>query len=169
MDVYLETGAPKYLAPVPRALAWFARSEIAPGRWARMYELRTNRPVYGDRDGRIKYRLEELSEERRTGYSWEGEYGVAGARRQHEEITTRGRDALLARRARAEEQARSPEGRAARARALEGEVRAAIATLDAQGRWLGPAGRRSPGEWITTAAYLARTRVLCDYLEAVAR
>jgi hypothetical protein len=79
VDLYLETGDGKYLAPLPRAIAWFRRSEVAPGVWARMYELQTNRPVYGDRDGKINYRLEELSEERRTGYSWQGEYGVPGA------------------------------------------------------------------------------------------
>ena len=167
IEMHVETGDARYLAPVPRALAWFARSEIAPGRWARMYELGTNRPIYGDRDGRIKYRLEDLSEERRTGYSWESDYGVAALRRQYEEVRAQGRDALLARRSSAEEKARSAAGRAAQARTLEPKVRAALAALDAEGRWLAPAGRRTPGPWITTSAYIANARVLCDYLEAV--
>ena len=36
-----------------------------------------------------------------------------------------------------------------------------------EGRWFAPAGRRSAGPWITTSAYLANARVLCDYLAAV--
>ena len=55
IDLYLETGDEKYLEPLQRAIAWFKRSEIAPGNWARMYEIGTNKPVYGDRDGKIHY------------------------------------------------------------------------------------------------------------------
>jgi hypothetical protein len=167
IEMHVETGDARYLEPVPRALAWFERSALAPGRWARMYELGTNRPIYGDRDGKIKYRLEDLSEERRTGYSWESDYGVPSLRRQYEEVRTKGRDALLAQRRAAEEKARSAARRAVEARALEPKVRAALAALDAEGRWLAPAGRRSAGPWITTSAYLANARVLCDYLAAV--
>jgi hypothetical protein len=167
IEMHVETGDARYLEPVPRALAWFERSALAPGRWARMYELGTNRPIYGDRDGKIKYRLEDLSEERRTGYSWESDYGVPALRRQYEEVRTKGRDALLAQRRTAEEKARSAAGRAAEARALEPKVRAALAALDAEGRWLAPAGRRTAGPWITTSAYLTNARVLCDYLAAV--
>ncbi|MBM3865438.1 MAG: hypothetical protein FJ381_06015 [Verrucomicrobia bacterium] len=167
IETHIETGDARYLAAVPRALAWFERAEIAPGRWARMYELGTNRPVYGDRDGRIKYRLEDLSEERRTGYSWESDYGVPSLRRQYEEVRNLGCDALLAKRRAAEEKARSLAGRAAQARALEPKVRAVLAALDSEGRWLAPAGRRSAGPWITTSAYIANARLLCDYLEAV--
>ena len=39
IDLYLETGDAKYLEPLPRAIAWFKRSEIAPGIWARLYEI----------------------------------------------------------------------------------------------------------------------------------
>jgi len=38
--------------------------------WARFYDLNTNRPVFGDRDGSIKKNYEEISEERKYGYSW---------------------------------------------------------------------------------------------------
>jgi hypothetical protein len=167
VDLYVETGDEKYLAPIPRALAWFERSAIAPGRWARMYELGTNTPIYGDRDGKIKYRVEELSAERQTGYSWQGDYGVQGARRHYEDVKAAGRDALLAQRAAAAEKARTPAAKAARARALAPRVEAVIARLDAAGRWLGSGGRRSTGEQITTTAFIANLRTLCDYLEAV--
>jgi len=38
--------------------------------WARFYDLETNRPIFGDRDGSIKYNYNDVSEERRNGYSW---------------------------------------------------------------------------------------------------
>ena len=136
VDLYLETGDEKFLEPLPRAIAWFKRSEIAPGTWARMYELGTNTPIYGDRDGKIKYRLEDLSPERQTGYSWRGTYGVPGAISHYEEVKTAGRAAVLEKRKKAEADAASAKGRAARAQALEPRVRAAIAALDAQGRWI---------------------------------
>ncbi len=167
VDLHLETGADKYLAPLPRALAWFQRSEIAPGVWARMYELQTNRPVYGDRDGKIKYRLEDISPERQTGYSWKGDYGVPAVRRYYEEVKTAGRDGVLAKRRAAEAKAQTPAGRAARARSLEPRVKEILASLDAQGRWLGSGGRRSPGQQITTSAFIQNLRTLCDYVEAV--
>jgi PelA/Pel-15E family pectate lyase len=166
VDLYLETGDEKYLEPLPRALAWYRRSAIAPGVWARMYELRTNTPIFGDRDGKIKYRIEDLSEERQTGYSWKGEYGVVGAIRYYEEVKSAGRAAILAQRRAAEEKAKLPKAQAARAKALEPRVRAAIAALDAQGRWLGSGGKRASGPQITTTGFLANLRLLADYLEA---
>jgi hypothetical protein len=38
--------------------------------WARFYDLETNKPIFGDRDGSIKYNYNDVSEERRNGYSW---------------------------------------------------------------------------------------------------
>lgn len=43
--------------------------------WYRFYEINTNRGVFGDRDKSIHYELGEISEERRLGYSWAGDYG----------------------------------------------------------------------------------------------
>lgn len=42
----------------------------APPLWARFYEIGTNRPIFCSRDGIIRYRLSEISYERRNGYSW---------------------------------------------------------------------------------------------------
>ena len=38
--------------------------------WARFYEIETNRPIFGDRDGSIHYDIRDVSYERRTGYGW---------------------------------------------------------------------------------------------------
>ncbi len=45
--------------------------------WARFYEIGTNRPIFSGRDGVVKYSLAEIERERRTGYSWYGEYAAA--------------------------------------------------------------------------------------------
>jgi hypothetical protein len=132
-----------------------------------MYELRTNTPIFGDRDGKIKYRVEDLSPERQTGYSWKGDYGVTAAIRYYEEVKAAGRDAVLAQRQAAAEKAKTPKARASRAQALEPRVRNLIASLDSQGRWLGSGGRKVSGPQITTDAFIANLRLLCDYLEAV--
>jgi PelA/Pel-15E family pectate lyase len=162
-EVYLETGDAKFLEPLPRALAWFRRSEIRPGAWARLYELGTNVPIYGDRDGKIKYRLDDVSAERRTGYGWEGEFGVPSAIAACEKVLAVGRDKTLANRRSSEEKAKTPAGRAARAKALEAKARAAVAALDTEGRWLTPY-RGAPA--IRTDTFVTHLRLLSDYVEA---
>jgi PelA/Pel-15E family pectate lyase len=42
--------------------------------WARFYELGTNRPIFIGRDTIVKYNLSEIEQERRTGYSWYGNW-----------------------------------------------------------------------------------------------
>ncbi|MDQ0595567.1 PelA/Pel-15E family pectate lyase [Chryseobacterium ginsenosidimutans] len=42
--------------------------------WARFYDVATNKPLFGDRDGSVKYNYYEVSEERRNGYSWYGDF-----------------------------------------------------------------------------------------------
>lgn len=42
----------------------------APPIWSRFYELKTNRPLFANRDGNRVYSLAEVARERRTGYGW---------------------------------------------------------------------------------------------------
>ena len=42
--------------------------------WARFYELGTWRPIFIGRDGVIKYRLQDIENERRTGYGFYGHW-----------------------------------------------------------------------------------------------
>ncbi|WP_228414860.1 pectate lyase [Chryseobacterium sp. G0201] len=41
--------------------------------WARFYDINNNKPLFGDRDGSVKYNYNDVSEERRNGYSWFGD------------------------------------------------------------------------------------------------
>lgn len=146
-ELYRETGDAKYLRPIPAAIDWFRRSQLGPNRWARLYEMHTNRPIYGDRDGKIHYTLEELTEERRRGYAWQGGFGVGAAIAFYEE-------------------ARKPGAKAKPARpdlaALEAEARRAIAALDERGRWV-VEGR------VQTRVFMANVNALCAYIEAAGK
>lgn len=166
IDVYVETGDEKYLAPIPPALAWLERSRLAPGRWARLYELGTNRPIYGDRDRRIHYTLAELSDERRRGYAWESGFDAQAAMAEFDELRSVGREEILRRRA----QPRALSDR--RAARLMPRVRAAIDALGSDGIWL-TRGREALGgdggsSWIETAVFNRNVAILCEFLEASA-
>lgn len=78
------------IAAVKGGIAWFERTvqrDIAftrqgggqlvarpgaPPLWARMYELGTDKPIFGDRDRTVHFDVAELSSERRSGYAWYG-------------------------------------------------------------------------------------------------
>lgn len=45
--------------------------------WSRFYDLQTMRPIFGDRDKRIHDDVNDLSLERRNGYSWFGTWPAA--------------------------------------------------------------------------------------------
>lgn len=169
VDMYLEFGDERYIRRAPEAIAWFRRSQIAPGRWARYYELGTNRPIYGDRDRKIHYTLAELSEERRNGYGWEGDFGIEKTLAHVEAVLQAGRDRWLSAHAPRPE---TPKKRAATAGKLEPKVRAIAAALDGQGRWTSARGGKfvdpAKGPWVQTELFAENFGVLCDYLEAVA-
>jgi PelA/Pel-15E family pectate lyase len=89
----LPNPSPRAVAAVRAAAGWFERTKIsdvayrrdgdagrrlvpAPGNgplWARYYEIGTDRPIFGDRDKSIHDAVNEISLERRNGYSWYGD------------------------------------------------------------------------------------------------
>jgi len=163
MDLYIETGDEKFLKPLPAAISWFKRSAIGPGKWARYYELHTNKQIFGDRNGKIYYRLEDISEERQQHYSWSGDYGVKKAIASYERLQSDGREAILKKR-------QSKTKKSSSAKSLEPRARAAIAVLDEQGRWItkGHAKKRDWefGDRIETSLFIQNVRTLCDYIQA---
>jgi PelA/Pel-15E family pectate lyase len=63
---------PEIIRAVDAAVAWLQRSRLPDGRWARFYELDTNRPIFSGRDGIVRYSVDEIEQERRDGYAWFG-------------------------------------------------------------------------------------------------
>jgi hypothetical protein len=60
MSLYRKTGKKKYLEPIPRAIAYFRRSQLSEGKLARFYELKTNRPLYFTKDYRLTYSSDDM-------------------------------------------------------------------------------------------------------------
>ena len=46
------------------------KDPLAPPIWTRFYELKTEKPLFCDRNSKFLYSLAEVSRERRSGYSW---------------------------------------------------------------------------------------------------
>lgn len=74
LSVYRETGDARYLNAVTTAARWLTAVRASDGTWARFYEIGSNRPIFGDRDGKVYFHLSEISEERRNGYQWVGKF-----------------------------------------------------------------------------------------------
>jgi hypothetical protein len=148
VDLFLATGEEKFLEPIPRFLLWLKRSQLEPNKWARLYELKTNKPIYGDRDGEIHYTVAELSAERQTGYAWQGGFGVPEAISYYERVRSDGREKSLAQELRAD----APVPSAA-------EVSRIIAAQDSQGRWM-------TNDWILMRTVAENITRLASYLGA---
>jgi PelA/Pel-15E family pectate lyase len=85
----LPQPSPAVISAVEAAVSWFGDKQIldtkvarddkgmhlvpAPGAkplWARFYDLKTQQPLFVDRDGSIKAKVTDLSLERQQGYGW---------------------------------------------------------------------------------------------------
>ncbi|MBN1845151.1 MAG: hypothetical protein JW810_05670 [Sedimentisphaerales bacterium] len=158
VDLYLYTGQEKYLEPIPAAIDWLDRSRIGPALWSRLYEVHTNKAIYGDRrDGnKIHYEYDQISALERTSYAWRGEYGIDSAIRYYRDVVKLGPAEFLARRDRPP----TDRQRQSRAQALTGRIRNIIAGQDGQGRW-----RRNNEIYIDD--FVRNLNALAEYLEAV--
>lgn len=98
MDYLMGLSAPgaDAVTAVRAAAAWFKQNaiydyiwmngQLTPSKgagplWARFYELGTDRPIFGDRDGSVHYDVSEISEERRLGYAWYGNVAAGTLKR----------------------------------------------------------------------------------------
>lgn len=125
IDLFLATGEEKFLEPFPRVFAWYEESRLPNGKWARLYEPGTHRPIYGHpKEKVIVYDIAEA----RGGYGWEGEWFPHRAKALYEEILAKGREAVLRERA---EPSPTPSRDA-----LADEVAAVCESLSPDGEWL---------------------------------
>ncbi len=146
-EVWLETGDDRYIEPFDEVIEWYERSRLDDGRWARFYELHTNRPLYATPDRVITHSDENL----RPGYAWKGGWGdsaIQTARRAQE----LGRDGMLA------EREAVPDDEAVQSR-ME-RAREAIEAMDKRGFWI-------QGDRIRTRAFNSNMGAMSAYLEAL--
>jgi PelA/Pel-15E family pectate lyase len=102
----IENPSPAVVEAVNAGMAWFREVAITGYRyvprgdltaeagagplWARFYEIGSNRPIFSDRDGVVRYALSEIGEERRTGYLWYTDEPATTLRRYERWLRRRG-------------------------------------------------------------------------------
>lgn len=154
-ELYVRTGDEKYRRPIAPFLAWLERSRLEDGRFARFYELGTNRPLYFN----LKYELVYTDDDMPTHYAFKINVDVPALRRWY--------DQLPGRRAAQVDQASSARTRwssysQARLPNVE-QVREVLRDLDAQGRWLDKDGR------IASQTFIRNMDVLSAWLAVEAQ
>jgi PelA/Pel-15E family pectate lyase len=65
-----EPSSPAVTGAIEAAVAWLRKVRLPDGRWARFYEIGTDRPVFCGRDGIVRYSMDGIEAERREGYAW---------------------------------------------------------------------------------------------------
>jgi Pectic acid lyase len=158
VDIYLYTKDEKYLEPISDAVEWLEKSKIGDNRWARLYEVKSNRPIYGDRTkpNRVFYDYEKISAKEKKSYSWQGDYGVKQAIAYYNAVKTMGVDDYLAK-------ASQPLTTAQRAEKLEklsARAKDVIARLNDKGQWI-------RNDMMFSADFVRNMNTLCGFLELV--
>jgi hypothetical protein len=150
------TGDKHWLAPIPRALAYFEKCRLADGRFARFYELKTNTPLYFTKDYVLTYDDSDTP----THYAFKQSSTLFdGVRAEYESLSKMNSDALR----RLATQTRSSP-------ATPADVRRIIDALDARGAWVETGvlythePRDQPRRIITTRTFIRNVNTLCDYL-----
>ena len=127
LELYLAYGEPRFLEPIPRALAWAKAAQLPDGRMARFYELQTNRPLYFTKEYALTYSDADLP----THYAFKVGNRTNRIESLYQRILSEGRKAILAERA--------------QVRPVAAErIQAIIDALDAEGRWLEEGRLRNP-------------------------
>jgi len=160
LRIYRETGQRRYLDAVPAALAYLRQSQLADGRLARFYELRTNRPLYFTIDYVLTYSDADMP----THYAFK-----TGNRLDTLEGAYRQALALPAPELGAKPY-RPLISRPHASTGLMAQVREVIEALDNQGRWLEKGRLRDRGDnepaerIIDCRTFITNCRVLSRYL-----
>ena len=105
-DFYALTESETLKLSLLAARDWLAARRLGDTGWARFYEIGTDRPVFGDRDGSVHYSIDRISEERAAGYAWIREFDEAEEALQVAAAAENSAQAVPHARARAERDAR---------------------------------------------------------------
>ena len=152
--LFEKTGDRRFLAPVPKALAYLKKSELRHGDMARFYELKTNRPLYFDGS----YALTSDSSQAPDHYGFVQPSRLDRIKRRYEHAL---RDLP----------AESPSSKLLR---LREDAEEALASLNPQGAWLTPGEVRDPeGKKVvpregvlSSDVFVKNLTALANYLEA---
>jgi hypothetical protein len=125
LTLYRATGEQRFIEAVPRPLEYLEASRLADGRLARFYELRTNKPLYMTKSYEITYSDADMP----THYSFKTPARMEKIRQEYDKL----------RKMSAEQREQSAlTGRPKVGEDMIARAKAAIDSLDDQGRWLEP-------------------------------
>ncbi len=156
--LYRETGDTKYLEPIPRAIAYLRRSQLADGRLARFYELKTNKPLYFTRQYDLTYHDDDLP----THYAFKVSHALDRIEQEYRRLASADPKQL----SQPVKQPARPSPR------MVEQVKAVIAALDAQGCWVEDGRLRYHGEndptrrIIDCETFIRNARILSNHLAA---
>jgi hypothetical protein len=128
-ELWLVTGDAKWTEPLKPALAWFAKTKLKDGSWARFYELGTDKPLYCKAE---TYELTADDSDLPTHYGFKTETDFQKDLDELANDFAMGREALLRERANPE----TPKKWASRAKGKVAKVQDALKTQDKKGWWL---------------------------------
>jgi len=96
MKLGMATGDQRYVAAAGEASDWLADVAIGPSRWARFYEIGTDRPIYAGKSGTIYYSLDTIPATDFISYAWEASWGIRTLIGRLDELESLGTAAFLA-------------------------------------------------------------------------
>jgi hypothetical protein len=147
--LHAATGHKRFLEPIPAALDWLKRSALTDGRYARFYELQTNKPLYMTRDYQLTYQSNDLP----THYSFiVGKLNLSRLERQYRQAAAGEK--------RSTERPASPS---------ETEVQQILKALDDRGAWVEQGELRAynyRGPVIDSRTFIRNVDRLSRYLAA---
>ncbi|MFH1268811.1 MAG: pectate lyase [Planctomycetota bacterium] len=163
LQLYRETGDQKYIEPIPRAIAYFRRSQLPDGQLARFYELKTNTPLYFTKQYEVTYSDADVP----THYAFKVGNGMDSIEREYQRLAKLD-PAELAR-------AREPSKSRRKASPSEiARVEAVVDALDDRGRWVEGGGLSYHGDddptrrVIDCRTFITNIGILSSYLATVA-
>lgn len=156
MKIFSFTGDKKYLEPMPRALAYLKKSLLPDGQLARFYELKTNKPLYMSRKGKV-YTLTYDDSDLPTHYSFKVKSKLDKLEKKFQD---------------AQKQQEFPKSETP-LKVSEIQVVKIISKLDFKGRWISVSqGERLTGQpkfkpgsnFISSKVFFENIETLCNYL-----
>lgn len=149
-ELWIATGDQKFLEPFPAALNWLSNSRLDNGKWARFYELGTNKPLYCDADD---YSLTYSDENLPSHYGFQiAESFARKIDRMRKDLERPRENVVLSRSGEKGKEARS----------LAGKVKIALETQDKDGYWI------NEGK-IDAKRYVTHLNTMSDYYKALTK
>jgi hypothetical protein len=152
VDLWVATGETKWLEPVKPALAWLAKVKLPDGRWARFYELGTDKPIY-TKAGTYEFTYDDS--DLPTHYGFKIDANLQEDLDGLTAVIARGREAILRERAEVD----PPKKWTSRAKSLVAKVQTALRDQSKEGWWL-------KDEMIDAGLFVKNLNAMSAYIDA---